>query len=267
MKLRNIKSRIWQLILGVWVMALVISPKPATAQSVTIDDLHPFYRVDLSGVWPKHDIDLCWEGSAARYINEKIWIQESVVQFIEGNSAYRFSGWQTTCDFSTAHRIRISVVDAIPITEVGYNPRGGNGPTHVGLNVVFSAWGQPCASLKSWPDPAESKTVREHCIRTIAVHEFMHALGALHEQLDPDLEQKDPDCFKVYTPSFICNFDPAQCGVSPTALTTYDHDSIMNYCRNGASGNYYDLPLKLSDRDKIGLRMLSDLTAQTENRR
>lgn len=49
------------------------------------------------------------------------------------------------------------------------------------------------------------------------------------------------------------------------ALTAYDHDSIMNFCRNSGSGNFYDLPIKLSDADKVGLKTLSEcLNDQTD---
>jgi Astacin (Peptidase family M12A) len=214
----------------------------------------PQMRIDKSRVWPTHAIPVCWEEDYPDFPNEKNWTQDSVHQLLELNSDYKFAGWPERCGTTDDGAVRISVVDEWPLTDIGYRPRGVAGPTRLRLNFKFTAWATSCASEKVG---ADGMSIREHCIRTIAVHEMLHALGALHEQLDPKLKEKDPDCYRVYDPILICESGDDQCGQHPVALTAYDHDSIMNYCRNGASGNFYDLPVKLSDADKAGLRDLS----------
>jgi hypothetical protein len=219
------------------------------------------FRIDATKVWPTHGISVCWEAEYNNFPDEKNWVKDSVHQLIEANSNYRFSGWNKRCDKDDIQAVRISVADDWPKTDIGYDPTGPAGPTFSRLNFKFTSWGSSCASHNIGPDHL---SIREHCIRTIAVHEMLHALGALHEQLDPDLKNKDPDCYRVYDPILICENDRDKCGQHPMALTAYDHDSIMNYCRNGASGNFYDLPLQLSKGDMDGLTQLSGKTSMME---
>jgi hypothetical protein len=214
----------------------------------------PQMRVDSTKVWLTHAIPICWEDDYPEFVLEKQWVQESVHQLLELNSDYKFGDWSKRCGAGDDNAVRITVADEWPLTDIGYRPRGIAGPTHLRLNFKFTAWTPSCSSEKIG---ADGMSIREHCIRTIAVHEMLHALGALHEQLDPKLKEKDPDCYRVYDPILVCKNGDDQCGQHPVALTAYDHDSIMNYCRNGASGNFYDLPVQLSDADKVGLKGLS----------
>jgi Astacin (Peptidase family M12A) len=222
--------------------------------------IQPKMRVDLSHVWPGHTIPVCWEDDYADFTKEKGWVEDSVRQLLEQNSDYRFTGWAKRCA-ANDDAVRISMADDWPLTDIGYRPRDKAGPTFMRLNFKFTTWGNACASEKVGGD---NLTIREHCIRTIAVHEMLHALGALHEQLDQHLKDKDPDCYRVYNPIIICGAHRDECGQHPKALTPYDHDSIMNYCRNGASGNFYDLPLQLSQSDKNGLKDLSKRSSEFE---
>lgn len=80
---------------------------------------------------------------------------------------------------------------------------------------------------------------RENLIRSIAVHELMHAFGFAHEH-----RHRDSDCQiegEVYRSSLH------------QLLTSYDRDSVMNYCLT----HFYDFekgPLGLSGLDIEGLR-------------
>jgi hypothetical protein len=209
-------------------------------------DFQPYFIVDEAAKWPSRDIEVCWEASAAPYSAEQKWVRTAVAQFIEKNSGFIFNASWAACDKDMRPRIRIIVIDSDGVaaeSEVGYQA-GSNGrppsPTYMRMNFTFQTWNYSCAG---------SEAKRQLCIKTIAVHEFLHAVGALHEQLRPDLQQRDPSCWAKYKNS------PDIHGKLPLALTDYDPDSIMNYCKD-----IYSVPTQLSALDLVGLKKLSDST-------
>lgn len=207
------------------------------------DDVKPYSIVDAEGVWPGLNIPVCWEPSAKPYPQERALVERGVRKHIEGNSAFRFgaAAWPE-CGSGGGAVIRITANDAQAESLVGYQLRptlfGDKTPvpTAMNLNFVFGTWGVNCAKPEAY---------RKQCIETIAVHEFLHALGFVHEQLSKDLAEKDPQCWAIYK-------DVADVhGVRPEPLTPYDPDSIMNYCRK-----IYEEPTRLSAYDKEGLKKL-----------
>jgi hypothetical protein len=198
----------------------------------------PYFYVDKAALWPSHEIEVCWEQGG--FLGEHAWVQSAVARNIEKNSDFRFGASWPTCDGDSRPRIRISVFDTTvaPESEVGYQSHNGSAtPTHMRMNFTFQNWNQLCAATEN---------ARERCIETIAVHEFLHAIGTLHEQIRNDYAQLDPACWALYENSQDIH------GSSPFALTDYDPKSIMNFCRD-----IYSSPTKLSVLDLVGLKALS----------
>lgn len=213
--------------------------------------LSPYFRIDIKGLWPSLNVPVCWEQSASKFPTERSYVESAVAVHIERNSAFRFGDkpWRTCATTDTGGIIRINVVDRGPNSLVGYQATQTNfggtvaTPVYMNLNFEFNMWGPACKAV----NPPNSK--RENCIRTIGVHEFLHALGALHEQLSPEIKTKDPDCYALYKD----NLDFF--GAKPFEVTKYDADSIMNYCRD-----IYSEPTRLSKLDFDGIMILSNLT-------
>ncbi|WP_156963883.1 M12 family metallopeptidase [Muricoccus aerilatus] len=174
--------------------------------------LERFGYIDWNARWRNPTISVCWEPGAEQFSAEKILVQQSIRTSLERHSALRFYGWATCGTGDVGIRIRIA--DENPQSQVGPQREPGifgrELPTKMALNFAFQRW--PC------------HVAREHCIVAIARHEFLHAVGVLHEHLRPDTP---PQCQEDHAnkPDFR--------GTRPVAVgQTFDQDSIMNYCNN-----------------------------------
>lgn len=183
------------------------SPLATTEGMVRIKNRAYIYRPAL---WPTHTVYVCWEKPTSANATERGWVEDAVRNSWQKSSRLEFKGWGACA--TGAVGIRIAIRDDGsndgPHT-VGFGTQLNGVRDGMILNFTFTTWGQSCK------DQGESH--REACIRSIAVHEFGHAIGFAHEQNRPD------------TPG-ECTAKPQGPNGNDTDLTPWDIHSVMNYC-------------------------------------
>ena len=195
-----------------------------------------FYRIKIgdsrygwvvSQTWSRPSIPVCWESVPAEYAAHRETVKDAVAKSWEAHSAVRFTGWDV-CPSRNFSGIRIRVANENPhVRRLGAPISGLRGG--MVLNFTFDMDDfRPCLS---------SNKMYTMCIRSIAVHEFGHALGFAHEHNRSD---RDVACAKK-----------AQGPDGNIELTPYDPESVMNYC-NPQYNNYG----MLSEKDIISVQAI-----------
>ena len=169
----------------------------AAQEADIVDKAYPL----MAAKWPFNKVFVCWEETDAQWADERDLVRNAVRNTWEAASGLQFLGWGKCTP--NARGIRIAVRDEGPHVIFLGKFLDGKRDGMV-LNFTYANWGTSCQQRLA------------SCDRTIAVHEFGHAIGFAHEQNRPD------------TPG---ECDKRQGGQGDNiTLTPWDEHSVMNYC-------------------------------------
>jgi hypothetical protein len=172
---------------------------------VTID---PYGAVKRNVRWENPTIPVCWDEPPSNERDKyyRLIVKNAVISSWPTYSKIKFEGWDE-CSSKNARGVHILVSDVYPHTV-----KLGKYLDELYGGVVLNF------DMKKWRPSCHIDLSAEDCLRYIAVHEFGHVLGFVHEHTRGDVP---PECRKEVG-------GLGERGV--LKLTDYDPYSIMNYC-------------------------------------
>jgi hypothetical protein len=129
----------------------------------------PLYYLSTS-LWPSRDVQVCWE--TAGNATEKLWVRQALrgQRSWAGSANINFVGWGD-CGSSTSG-IHLRSGSSMSTSNLG---KRSSGATVITLDFGASVH-------LGYTRCANNSLTREQCIKTVAIHEFGHAIGYAHEQ-------------------------------------------------------------------------------------
>jgi len=213
-------------------------------------------------LWEDFNIRVCWEGPgmANRYANYRSIVQQSIQDTWSAHSDLVFTYWgRCAGNNPEQNSIRILVSDSGPRATIGRRIAGEF--AGMKLNFDFNQWTVNDIYPNAGWNCRASERNRQYCIRSIAVHEFGHALGFFHEETRANTPQWCIDRLTSWNRPIVAGvFDVQHVGpwdaysvmgrCHPNRSTESDQLSITDiamvnklYSYSQTSPEYDDLPL------------------------
>ena len=236
--MKNTDSRSLRLSLccKVILTALALSGCRTVANETTV--LRGYVSSDDQVFWPGGVIDVCWENDGPGMADGKALVRSVIEEQFNGRTKLKYTGWGLCT--ANSKGLRVIVYDGIsaPDALAPAPSEGGFGntsafPAHPQTHGIgHELAGQPNGMLlnfgfkgvqKNLADACFGKSVEmtKLCIRNVAIHEFGHAAGLLHEH-----ERFDSTCqLDSFPHEELPEFETRGYFIGP-----FDEKSVMNYC-------------------------------------
>lgn len=219
--------------------AVVERVATAGAQLLAVNKNLKGYALSTS-IWPSGGFKVCWalgNDFFAATAQERQWVHEAFEETWGAHSNVTVSGWANQClpNDRSFEGVRITVNDSQPLTSslgtdmMSFWWRNFKDYDMV-LNFAFQNYGS---------DPCGFSNNTKGCIKSVATHEFGHALGFSHEQNRTDTPQVCRDVESLGQP---------QGPDGDTFVGPWDSNSIMNYCN---PKDLYDRTLSAGDIEMV----------------